>query len=80
MGLHQPIQLEQAPPPKAPLTSPTGVIFQGWQKASLLILLLGILYLRQFRKRQARRKICSHCAEKNPIHLTNCAKCGAPLF
>ncbi len=76
--MNQPIQLEE-PVRKAP-KSPTGYVLQGWQKASLLILLLGVLYLRQFRTRRARRKVCSHCSAKNPTHLTNCAKCGAPLF
>lgn len=76
--MSQPIQLEEQAP--KPAKSPTGFVMQGWQKSTLLIVLLGVLYLRQFRKRRARRKVCSHCGEKNPVHLTNCAKCGAPLF
>jgi ribosomal protein L40E len=76
--MRQGVQLQE-PAPK-PQTSPTGYLLPIWQKTGLLILLLGLLYLRLFRKRQARRKLCSHCNEKNPTHLTNCAKCGAPLF
>ena len=76
--MRQGVELQEQPP--KPQTSPTGFLLPVWQKAGLLILLLGLLYLRQFRKRRARLKICSHCNAKNPTHLTNCAKCGAPLF
>ena len=76
--MRQGVQQEQQPP--KPQTSPTGYLLPAWQKIGLLVLLLGVLYLRQFRQRRARRKLCPHCDEKNPTHLTNCAKCGAPLF
>ena len=77
--MRQGVELQEQPA-KQPQTSPTGFLLPLWQKVGLLVLLLGLLYLRQFRQRRARRKVCSHCQEKNPTHLTNCAKCGAPLF
>jgi ribosomal protein L40E len=69
---------EQAAKPKA--ESPTGLFLQPSQKATLLIVLLGILYLRIWRRKQARTQICSHCGKKNPPHQRNCQKCAAPLM
>jgi ribosomal protein L40E len=69
---------EQPAAPKA--NSPTGLFLQPWQKAGLLIVLLGILYLRSWRRKQARTQICSHCGKKNPAHQSNCQKCAAPLM
>jgi ribosomal protein L40E len=69
---------EQPAQPKA--ESPVGFFLLPWQKGGLLILLLGILYLRTWRRRQARTQICSHCGKKNPPHQSNCQKCGAPLM
>jgi ribosomal protein L40E len=69
---------EQPAKPKA--ESPTGFFLQPTQKAGLLVLLLGILYLRFWRRKQARIRICSHCGKKNPPHQSNCQKCAAPLM
>jgi len=66
--------------PKTPVESPTGLILQPWQKGLLLIVLLGVLYLRNWRRKQARIQVCSHCGKKNPPHQRNCQKCAAPLF
>ncbi len=60
--------------------SPTGFVLQSWQKGLLLIALLGVLYLRIWRRKQARIQICSHCGKKNPPHQSNCQKCAAPLL
>jgi ribosomal protein L40E len=67
-------------PAKPMAESPTGFFLQPWQKAGLLIILLGILYLRMWRRKQARILICSHCGKKNPPHQSNCQKCAAPLM
>jgi ribosomal protein L40E len=69
---------EQTEPPK--VESPTGFVLQPWQKGGMLILLLGFLYLRIWRRKQARIQICSHCGKKNPPHQSNCQKCAAPLM
>jgi ribosomal protein L40E len=69
---------EQPAQPKA--ESPTGFFLQPWQKGGLLVLLLGILYLRSWRRKQAHSQICSHCGKKNPPHQSNCQKCAAPLM
>jgi ribosomal protein L40E len=66
--------------PKAPVESPTGFALQSWQKGLLLIVLLGFLYLRIWRRKQARIQVCSHCGKKNPPHQSNCQKCAAPLM
>jgi ribosomal protein L40E len=68
----------QSAKPKA--EGPTGLFLQPWQKGSLLIVLLGILYLRIWRRKQARTQVCSHCGKKNPPHQSNCQKCAAPLM
>lgn len=70
----------EAQPPKPKADSPTGLYLQPWQKGGLLVLLLGILYLRHWRRKQARTKICSHCGKKNPPHLNHCQNCAAPLL
>jgi hypothetical protein len=72
------VQLEEAPP--KPVQSPTGVVFSGPQKAGLLLLVLGLLYLRLWRQKRANTQVCSHCGQKNPPHQVNCLKCAAPLF
>ena len=73
------LSLEEQPG-KPEVGSPTGLVLQGWQKGSLLIVLLGILYLRIWRRKQARIQICGHCGKKNPPHQSNCQKCAAPLM
>ncbi len=72
------LSLEEAPKP--PATGLGGFTLQSGQKALLLIVLLGILYLRIWRRKQARVQICSHCGKKNPPHQSNCMKCAAPLM
>ena len=67
-------------PAKPRVESPTGLFLHSWQKGGLLIVLLGILYLRIWRRKQAKIQICSHCGEKNPPHQSNCQKCAAPLM
>jgi ribosomal protein L40E len=69
---------EQPPKPKA--GSPTGLYLQPWQKGVLLVAILGVLYLRMWRRKQARSIICSHCGKKNPPHQSHCQKCAAPLM
>jgi len=69
---------EQPEKPKA--ESPTGFFLQPWQKGCLLIALLGVLYLRIWRRKRAHILVCSHCGKKNPPHQSNCQKCAAPLM
>ncbi|HJW44064.1 MAG TPA: hypothetical protein VJ463_06390 [Geothrix sp.] len=76
--IQQTLSLEEQPPKK--VESPTGFFLQPWQKGLLLIVLLGLLYLRIWRRKQAKIQICSHCGKKNPPHQSNCQKCAAPLM
>ena len=79
--MNQPTTLSlEAPPAAKPPTNPTGLILQPWQKGGLLVLILGILYLRLWRRKQAHIQICSHCGKKNPPHQSNCQQCAAPLM
>lgn len=70
----------QDQPARTQPESPTGLLLQPWQKGGLLILLLGVLYLRMWRRKQARIQVCSHCGKRNPPHQRNCQKCAAPLI
>ena len=73
------LSLEEQPgKPKA--ESPTGFYLQPWQKGGLLVLILGVLYLRMWRRKRAHILVCSHCGKKNPPHQSNCQKCAAPLM
>ena len=72
------LQENPAPPPKP--ASPTGFLLQPWQKGGLLVILLGILYVRMLRRKKVHTLTCSHCGKKNPPHLANCQKCAAPLL
>lgn len=72
------VQVQSGPPRKP--WSPTGLVFQTWQKGLLLVFFLGILYVRLWRRKQTRTVVCSHCGKKNPPHLLNCQKCAAPLM
>ena len=78
--MSQPTFSLQEQPAKPKAESPTGLYLQPWQKGSLLIVLLGILYLRSWRRKQARVQLCSHCGKKNPPQPSNCQKCAAPLM
>jgi ribosomal protein L40E len=60
--------------------SPTGFVLTGVEKGLILCLLLGILYLRLYKRKRSRDKVCSHCGTRNPSHQTNCRQCSAPLF
>ncbi|MCM2250383.1 MAG: hypothetical protein NDI58_07490 [Geothrix sp.] len=78
--MNQPtLTLEEQPAPAKP-QSPTGFILSPGQKGGLLILVLGILYLRIWRRKQKHILVCSHCGKKNPPHQSNCQKCAAPLL
>jgi len=72
--------MEIAQPSRRSAGSPTGFILTGYEKAGLLCLLLGLMYLRLYRRKRAKDKICSHCGQRNPPHQTNCKQCSAPLF
>ena len=60
--------------------SPTGIVLTGYEKGVALCLVLGLLYLRLYRRKRSQDKICSHCSTRNPPHQTNCRQCSAPLF
>lgn len=69
------VSLEGTPAPAAPpwfALTPT-------QKGVLLVALLGLLYLRIWRRKRARTQVCSHCGARNPPHQSNCRRCAAPL-
>ncbi|HEX9082296.1 MAG TPA: hypothetical protein VF768_08450 [Holophagaceae bacterium] len=72
--------LQEQPAKAEKPSSPTGLVFQTWQKGLLLCLALGILYFRMLKRKQAKVVVCSHCGKKNPPHLSNCQKCAAPLL
>ena len=74
------LQEKPAAPPDQKPHSPTGFVLQSWEKGLLLVLLLGILYLRLWRRKRARTVVCSHCGKPNPPHRSNCQKCAAPLL
>lgn len=76
----QPTLSLQEQPAEPKVQSPTVLVLQSWQKGLLLIVLLGVLYLRIWRRKQARIQVCSHCGKKNPPHQSNCQKCAAPLL
>ena len=62
------------PPPEGPL------MLRGSVKMGLLVLLLGLLWLRLSLRRRSRDKVCSHCGRRNPPHRSHCSNCSAPLF
>ena len=62
------------PPPEGPL------MLRGSVKMGLLVLLLALLWLRLMLRRRSTDRICSHCGQRNPRHLSHCSKCSAPLF
>ncbi|MCL1908820.1 MAG: hypothetical protein FWG12_05575 [Holophagaceae bacterium] len=70
-------QIVQIEPPSPP---PERLVFQNYQKAGLLILVAAILYLRLSLRKRRNDKICPHCEARNPYHMSNCAKCFAPLL
>ena len=72
------LSLEEQPAKTQVDTS--GFYLRPWQKGLLLIVLLGFLYLRIWRRKQAKALYCSHCGKKNPPHQSNCQKCAAPLM
>ncbi|NWJ42283.1 MAG: hypothetical protein HXX12_15075 [Geothrix sp.] len=78
--MNQPTLSLEGQPAKPKVESPTGFFLQPWQKGILLVVILGILYLRILRRKQAKTQICSHCGKKNPPHQSNCQKCAAPLM
>jgi len=80
--MSQPTTLSLQEHPEGPrkVESPTGFVLQPWQKGCLLVVLLGVLYLRIWRRKQTHTLVCSHCGKKNPPHQSNCQKCAAPLM
>ncbi len=81
MSVRQPaVSLQEQPAKPEKPWSPTGLVLQTWQKGLLLVILLGVLYLRLVRRKRARVQVCSHCGQRNPAHLSNCLKCAAPLL
>jgi hypothetical protein len=77
--MRQPLEVTQRPP-RGEVKSPTGIVLAGYEKGIILCLLLGLLYLRLYRRKRRQDKICSHCGQRNPAHQTNCKACSAPLF
>lgn len=78
-ALLQTVELTEAGS-KSEIKSPTGFVFTTTQKAFLVVIALGLLYLRLALRRRKKRKICSHCGKINPPHQSNCMECSAPLF
>jgi len=74
----QTVQITEAQPPKG--SSLTGFTLSTLQKGGLLVLILGLFYLRLILRRRKRELICPHCGHRNPQHMGNCGKCSAPLF
>ncbi|MBI4912419.1 MAG: hypothetical protein HY823_06755 [Acidobacteria bacterium] len=68
------IQGEAAPVPAGPF------VLKQSTKVGLVVLLLGLLWLRLMLRRRSRDRICSHCGLRNPPHRSHCTKCSAPLF
>jgi hypothetical protein len=79
MALQQTMEVTQQPG-RTEVKSPTGLVLTGPQKGVVLCVLLGLLYLRLYRRKRTQDKICSHCGRRNPPHQTNCMECSAPLF
>lgn len=74
------LELREGQQAQPTVKSPTGIVLTTYQKAGLLVLVLGLLYYRFFMRRRRMDKICAHCGHRNPAHRTNCTKCSAPLF
>ncbi|HLO67832.1 MAG TPA: hypothetical protein VK188_12485 [Holophaga sp.] len=79
-AMAQPTMEINQQPSRRDSRSPTGFILTGYEKGILLCLLLGVLYLRLYKRKRKKDKICSHCGTRNPSHQTNCKQCSAPLF
>jgi hypothetical protein len=76
---HQPSVSLEGSPSSAPAKKSV-IALTSLQKAGVLTLLLGLIWVRMLRRRKAAHKECPHCGHKNAPHLTNCTKCQAPLF
>jgi hypothetical protein len=76
----QTVELTETTAPKETVKSPTGIVLTTPQKTLGLMLLLGLLYWRLWRRKRSRDRICSHCGHRNPRHRTNCTNCSAPMF
>ena len=48
-------------------------------RALLLLLALGFLYFRLWRRKRSADRSCPGCGRRNPRHLTHCRNCSAPL-
>ena len=65
-------------PARAPEEGP--LVLRGSVKMGLVVLLLGLLWLRLSLRRRSRDKVCSRCGRRNPPHRSHCTGCSAPLF
>lgn len=68
------LEKQETPPPAGPY------VMKFSTKVFLVVLLLGVLWVRLSLRRRSRDKVCSHCGHRNPPHRSNCTKCSAPLF
>ena len=68
------LEKQEPPPPAGPY------VIKFSTKVILVVLLLGVLWVRLSLRRRSRDKVCSHCGHRNPPHRSHCSKCSAPLF
>lgn len=76
----QTVELTETPAKKDEVKSPTGFVLGSTQKTFLLVLVGGLLFLRLWKRKRRKDKVCSHCGFRNPPHRSNCTKCSSPLF
>jgi len=74
----QTVQLSESQPARP--ASAAAFSLTVLQKSILLVLILGLLYVRLLRRRRLGDRLCPHCNTRNPRHLAHCRHCGAPLF
>ena len=48
-------------------------------RALLVLLALGFLYFRLWRRKRGMDRVCARCGQRSPRHLTHCRNCSAPL-
>lgn len=48
-------------------------------KVIVVLLALGLLYLRLLRRKREADRVCPACGKRNPRHLTHCRSCSALL-
>ena len=70
------ISMEKQEPP-----APAGpYVMKQSTKVGLIVLVMGLLWLRLMLRRRSKDRLCSHCGHRNPRHISHCSKCSAPLF